>query len=73
MLESKLQLLIMPLRYKCCIFGLVACKMLLDIYYLWRNSESPILLLSLDLGTDLEEVCITLAIASAVEVNSGLS
>ena len=44
-----------------------------DIYYLWRNSESPILFLSLDLGTDLEEVCITLAIASAVEVNSGLS
>ena len=54
-------------------FLLVACKILFDIYYLWRNSESPILVLSLDLGTVLEEVCITLAIASAVEVNSGLS
>ena len=71
MLESKLQLLIMPL--KDILFVLVACKMLFGIYYLWRNSESPILLLSLDSGTDLEEVCITLAIASAVEVNSGLS
>ena len=52
---------------------MVACKIPFDIYYLWHSSESPILVLSLDLGTDLEEVCITLAIASAVEVNSGLS
>ena len=64
----------MPLKDICCIiFLFVASKMHLDIYYLWRSSEYPILVLSLDLGTDLEEVCITLAIASAAEVNSGLS
>ena len=44
-----------------------------DKYYLWCDSESLILFSSLVLGTDLEELCITLAIASAVEVNSGLS
>ena len=54
-------------------FLLVAFEMPFDIYYLWRNSESLISFLSLDLGTDLEEACITLAIALAVEVNSGLS
>ena len=70
MLESKLQLLIIPLRYN---FLLMAFNIPFDKYYLWCDSESLILFSSLVLGTDLEELCITLAIASAVEVNSGLS
>ena len=51
----------------------MAFKIPFDKYYLWCDSESLILFSSLVLGTDLEELCITLAIASAVEVNSGLS
>ena len=54
-------------------FLLMAFKIPFDKYYLWCDSESLILFSSLVLGTDLEELCITLAIASAVEVNSGLS